>query len=114
MPYQAQLFEMSGLRHSKLFVQKDGFRAVTLINFPEHYGVHDLRSICSEYPIISCVILPRKALMKSASWPHVRTRAEITFQTHMHAKEIVTLLNGVKIGSTTLEIRPSTDKSQSA
>jgi hypothetical protein len=88
---------MSGLRHARVFVQPDGFQTVTALNFPEDYSADDLKSIFVETSIISCVIIPRKALEKSASWPEVRTRAEITFNSHMHAKDACAL-NGLTIG----------------
>lgn len=100
---------MSGLRHARVFVQPDGFQTVTALNFPEYYTVDDLKSIFAETSIISCVIFPRKALEKSASWPQVKTRAEITFNSHMHAKDACAL-NGVTISGTKLQVKPSSQQ----
>jgi len=97
---------MSGLRHARVFVQDDGFQTVTVINFPKDYSAADLRSIFPETSIVSCVILPRRVLEKSASWPQVRTRAEITFTSNTHAKDACAL-HGVAIGGVRLHVKPS-------
>jgi RNA recognition motif-containing protein len=105
-PYLCKLFEMGGLRHARILVESEGFQTVTAINFPEDYTEHELRSIFVDAPILSCVIIPKKMLEKNASYPQVRSRAEITFRTHMHAKDACSL-NGVTIGNMKLQIRPS-------
>ena len=98
---------MTGLRHSKVFIQPDGFQTVTVINFPEDYTYDQLKSIfVPSMPIVSCVVIPKKSLEKGASWPQVKTRAEITFRSHSDAKDACSL-DGVKIGNTKLQVKPS-------
>ena len=79
---------------------------MTAINFPEDYTEQELRSIFVDAPILSCVIIPKKMLEKNASYTQVRSRAEITFRTHTHAKDACSL-NGVTIGNMKLYVRPS-------
>ena len=61
-PYPCKIFEMSGLRHAKAFVQPEGFQTVTVINYPEDYTAEELRSIFPDAPILSCIMLPKKSL----------------------------------------------------
>ena len=105
MPYLCAIFEMSGLRHAKNFI-REGYHTVTVINYPSCYTADELKSIFSHAPILNMSILPRKVLEKSSSWPEVQTRAEITFQSTVDAREAC-MLNGVKIRDTQLQVRPS-------
>ena len=109
VPYACKLFELSGLRHAKTFVQPEGFQTVTVINYPEDYTGEELRSIFPDAPILSCIMLPRKSLEKSASWPSIKTRAEITFRTHEHAQDAC-MLDGVTICGMRLQVKPSTQQ----
>ena len=105
MPYLCKIFEMSGLRHARNFI-REGYHTVTVINYPSCYTADELKSIFSHAPILNMSILPRKVLEKSSSWPEVQTRAEITFQSTVDAREAC-MLNGVKIRDTQLQVRPS-------
>mmetsp|Transcript_21615 Transcript_21615/g.28934 ORF Transcript_21615/g.28934 Transcript_21615/m.28934 type:complete len:186 (-) Transcript_21615:915-1472(-) len=113
-PYPCRLFEMTGLRAASVFVQSEGFKSVTAINFPEDYSKEELLMIFEDMHVLSIHIMPRKVLEKSASWPQVRSRAEITFTTHRDAKDAIRLLNGVMIRGKKLLIKPCAEQAARA